>query len=279
MKAMRITWIWLAIAGLAACAPEKAEAPSLKPGDKYVAMGSSYAAGPGVADYYEAAPAPCFRSAQNYAHQLASRKGLALTDVSCSGATTAHILGPRGDIPAQIEAVDAATRLVTVTIGGNDIAYVTRLMTASCAGLDNAASCNPIPAPPTQEDYAALKSRMSEIAAEVKRRAPEARLVFVDYLTVLPSEGACAATPLSPEQAALVRDMAWRLSTLTEQAAKEAGADILKASGLSATHDVCSTDAWMTGYSLPDAPVAVPFHPNLEGMTAVANGLESLLAP
>jgi len=279
---VRAGWIGLALAlTVAACSssPEKA---SLEPGDTYVAMGSSYAAGPGITTYPEDPAGPCYRSADNYAHQLARRLGLKLIDASCSGATTAHILGPRDDIPPQLDALTPDTKLVTVTIGGNDIGYVARLGAASCEGLASvtgeAGTCRTLPAEPTQEDYAALKARMAEIAAEVRKRSPEARLVFVDYLTVLPPEGQlCAATPLSQEQAALVNDMAWRLAQLTADAAQETGADILKASGLSATHDACSEDAWMTAYPLPDAPVAVPYHPNLEGMTAVANGLESLL--
>ena len=60
-------------------------------GSKYVAMGSSFAAGPGITTPDEGTPARCTRSKDNYARQLARRRGLKLTDVSCSGATTAHM--------------------------------------------------------------------------------------------------------------------------------------------------------------------------------------------
>jgi lysophospholipase L1-like esterase len=99
--------------------------PSLQ-GDRYVAMGSSFAAGPGIPSYYEDPPTPCARSNNNYAHQLASRLNLNLTDVSCSGATTAHLTGPRGAIPPQLDALTSDTRLVTLTIGGNDLDQHTR---------------------------------------------------------------------------------------------------------------------------------------------------------
>src|SRR3546814_10104713 len=58
---------------------------------------------------------------------------MVLVDRSCSGATTSHVLGPWGDIPPQIESVNADTRLVTVTIGGNDLNYVGNLFSATCA--------------------------------------------------------------------------------------------------------------------------------------------------
>lgn len=98
----------------------------------YVAMGSSFAAGPGIlpgAD--DPGSVPCGRSSANYAHFLARRNKLALTDVTCGDATTANILeqGQFG-AAAQIDAVTADTQLVTVTIGGNDVFY-----TATMGGL------------------------------------------------------------------------------------------------------------------------------------------------
>src|SRR5207253_2807813 len=50
--------------------------------------------------------------------------------------------------------------------------------------------------------YARLAAAMKEIAAQVHARAPKARLVFVDYLTILPANGVCAVTPLSAADAA-----------------------------------------------------------------------------
>jgi hypothetical protein len=62
-------------------------------GAAYVAMGSSYAAGPGIGQSADTPPNRCARSATNAAHIFAQKVGLELKDVSCSGATTAHILG------------------------------------------------------------------------------------------------------------------------------------------------------------------------------------------
>src|SRR5438445_3085706 len=72
---------------------------------RYVAMRSSFAAGPGITRPADDPPDRCGRSADNYAHQLARKRGLALTDVSCGGATTASILAPWNGHSAQIEAV------------------------------------------------------------------------------------------------------------------------------------------------------------------------------
>ena len=55
----------------------------------YAALGSSFAAGPGIPPI---ANADAGRSARNYPHLLAQRLGARLTDLTVSGATTATIL-------------------------------------------------------------------------------------------------------------------------------------------------------------------------------------------
>lgn len=281
---MPSTWFCtaLAISALTACVQTPAPAPSLPAGAAYVAMGSSFAAGPGIPQYYEATPAPCYRSTQNYAHQLAARLKLNLTDVSCSGATAAHLTGPRGAIPPQLDALTPDTRLVTVTIGGNDLGYIGGLSNASCAGLvaetGVEANCAPMIAPPAEKTYADLAARLDAIAKEIRRRAPRAQLVFVDYPVVLPESGTCPATPLDAIQADGARYTARRLAEITRTVAGQNNASIITASEFSKGHDACSTDPWMHGYPRPGAPVAgTPFHPNLKGMTAVADALEQLL--
>jgi lysophospholipase L1-like esterase len=271
-----------ALAALLASACATPLAPPPPFGSKYVAMGSSFAAGPGIATYAEDPAGPCFRSTQNYGHQIARRHALTLADVGCSGGVTAHLLGPRGAIPAQLDAVTADTRLVTITIGGNDLNYMTRLTGASCIALAPASGvtdkCPAIPDMPTEADYAGLAERMNKIVAEVRRRAPAARLVFVDYLAVLPATGLCPGTPLAASEADLDREIARRLAAITAKAAADGNADLIKASRLSVNHDACSAAPWMNGYPRPGAPVAgAAYHPNQAGMTAIAEALDRLI--
>lgn len=272
---------------LAGCVHGGPNAPAIPAGAKYVAMGSSFAAGPGIPTYVDNPAAPCYRSDQNYAHQIARRYNLALTDVSCSGAVTAHLDGPRvanqgGAIPPQIDALTTDTRLVTVTIGGNDLGYIGGLTTASCAGLMKQtgvqADCAPMIAPPAEKTFTDLATRMDAIAKDIRRRAPQAQLVFVDYLAVLPETGTCPATPLDEFAANGARYTARRLAEITRTVAGKNGAAIVTASEFSKGHDACSADPWMYGYPRPGAPVAgATYHPNAAGMTAVADALEKLV--
>ena len=257
---------------LASCAhnPTPTHAP-VAPGSKYVAMGSSFASGPGVTTSADSPPNRCQRSADNYAHQLARKRNLNLVDVSCGGATTAHILGAWNELPAQIVAITPDTALVTITIGGNDVGFVSGLMAGSCEAEPEqrssavATMCDRLiaygrSAPQMQAAAQALSDEarwtkfergFDQIAAEVRRRAPQARLVFVDYVSLVPNEGLCPVLPLSDKAATFARATALRLSQLTADTARRTGAGLVKASELSKGHDVCAENSWSTGFIPP----------------------------
>ncbi len=277
---------------LASCATVPNTTSSALPvGARYVAMGSSYASGPGVTHAADARDPRCTRSNDNYAHQLARRLQLELVDVSCGGATTKHVLEGWSELPPQIDALTPDTALVTVTIGGNDLGYIGRLFAASCEGAPSEATkavCAgmraragtgaPLPAEPDVPTWSAAEAGLSAIAAEVHSRSPHARLVFVEYLAAVPNGALCATLPLSPAGAQLARDTAGRLARLTEAVAKRSGAEVLPVTRLSRGHDACSKEPWVTGF-IPATPggTFVPYHPNLAGMTAVANALVAKL--
>ena len=89
---------------------------------RYVALGSSMAAGSGIRPRAASAPWRSGQSARNYPHLVAERLKLDLVDVTFSGATIAHVLADHqhGE-PPQIAALNGSESLVTVTIGGNDV--------------------------------------------------------------------------------------------------------------------------------------------------------------
>jgi hypothetical protein len=122
---------------------------------RFVSMGSSYAAGPGVGQP-DPASGGCGRSLTNYARTVAAHRHLDLVDVSCSGATTENILdhGQHG-FPAQIEAVTPDTRLVSILIGGNDVAYVGDLYGFSCR-FEHKDNCGVSDAATLEKRFAAL---------------------------------------------------------------------------------------------------------------------------
>jgi lysophospholipase L1-like esterase len=235
------------------------------------------AAGPGIRPPAPGAPFGSGRSARNYAHLVAEQLNVDLVDVTFSGATTAHLLAERqrGARP-QIEALDGTEELVTVTIGGNDVGYVPLLMAASLPAL---ARRLPLLGDRLRElfdrdarDQAldVVGDSLHAVGTAVRRRAPRARVVFVDYLTLLPPAGLPAA-PLSVEHADLGRYVSARLEDATAAAARATGCELVRAGLASRDHHGWSTTPWAAaaGWPLPWRPA--PFHPNAAGMRAVAD--------
>lgn len=253
----------------------------LAPGAHYVSMGSSFAAGPGVTETVDLLPNRCVRSTDNYAQQLARSLNLSLTDVACSGATTEHILGRWDELPAQIDAATSDTRLVTITIGGNDVSFVRNMIAFACVADERSAAnapggkCPAVSAP-TEADWQHLESNLSHITAKIRERAPGAKLVFVQYVRIAP-EIACAAVPLEKADLALMKQIQRRLVETTAAATIKGGAAVIDPSNFDQDHSPCSTTPWSTGFPAPGGTPFVPFHPNLEGMTAISKALAATL--
>jgi lysophospholipase L1-like esterase len=277
----------IAMVILGGCASTDGRRPDSAPlatGNRYVSMGSSFAAGPGVAVSADTPPNRCARSASNYARQLAARLGLSLVDVACSGATTAHILGSWNELPPQIDAVTPGTRLVTITIGGNDVSFVRNLIALAC----EAGPQPPVGAPggkcpavnaPSETDWRALEAGLNQIAQEVRHRAPGAKLVFVKYVQMIPAGAACAAVPISRSGLAQVQVIQRRLAAVTDAVARKWAAGVIDPVETGAAHDPCANAPWATGFPTPQDPPFVPFHPNHAGMTAIADLLAESLKP
>lgn len=266
--------------GLSACA--HAEHSELPAGARYVNMGSSFAAGAGAGPAAPGSPARCYQSSANYAHLLAARLNLALEDVSCGGATSAHLLNAWNELPAQIDAVSSDTRLVTITIGGNDIAYVGNLVASSCEQGESIRAAGlvlPCPAPfaVAETAYATLESNLREIARQIAARAPQARVVFIQYITLVP-ETQCTQSRFTEAEAVTLRTTAARLTEITNRAAAETDATVLGMDELSIGHTPCDSDPWSTG--LPrdyDGSAGGAWHPNRRGMAMIAEHLEQTL--
>lgn len=240
---------------------------------RYVALGSSMAAGPGIKPSAPGAPFGSGRSAGNYAHLVAEQLSLDLVDVTFSGATTANILTERQRSAApQIDALDGSAEFVTITIGGNDVGYVPLLMAAGLPAL-----VRKLPSIRELLDRDAREKALDgvgdalrAVGTAVRQRAPGARVMFVDYLTLLPAPGVAAA-PLSAEHADLGRLVAERLEEATATAAQATGCELVCAGQASREHHPWSAEPWTVGAGWPLPWRPAPFHPNAAGMRAAAD--------
>lgn len=282
--------------------PAEATTSSAPPGgSEYVALGSSYAAGgrglmPGDPSDPEGV---CGRSINNYPHQVAFALGLELTDATCSGAETQNITSSSQRIVSatgvhlvdpQLNAVDSQTELVTITIGGNDVRYVGSLMASSCQadlavnpdsplgnGLRQYGMCTPVSTDAVLNAIGGLEDNLVATIEAVQTKAPRARVLLVDYLTVLPQNGQpCAGMPIPKKEQKFLLNVADAITKASKHAARRAGAELVAVSKDSIHHDVCSSDPWVTGYDLSRADNLM--HPNAEGHAAMRNAVLHQLA-
>jgi len=258
--------------------------PPIPAGSRYAAMGSSFEAGPGIAPRAPARPRRAGRSAGNYAHLVARALHLDLHDVTYSGATTSDILtASAAGQPAQLDAVTPDTRLVTITAGGNDVGFLPRLTLASLpwplralprvkarvAGFGDPDA--------TEERFAQLEGNLAMIGRRLRDRAPACRVLFVDYLTILPPRGDDRGGPPPEEIAEWGRAIAARLAATTRAAAEEAGCEYVAASVASASHHAWSATPWTRHFHL-SLRGGAPYHPDVAGMAAVAELVLATLA-
>jgi len=256
---------------------EQERSVNVLPGDRYVAMGSSFGAGPGIGRRAAGSPRKAGRSSINYAHLVASRLGLALDDETFSGATAAEMLdsGVPGT-PSQLDAVTAGTRLVTITAGGNDVGYLPGLVWASLPVFTRIAPPVRRRVADTQsrdrldERFARLQHTMTLLVQAIRLRSPSCLIVLVDYLTVLPADESVTTRPLPTQTAAWGRDAAARLAAVTKAVAQSESCLYAAASEMSQDHDAWSPIPWTKRfhYSLRGG---APYHPNAAGMAAVAD--------
>ena len=262
---MTITRMLIPLLSLAATGAVVAAPPSK--GASYVALGSSFAAGPGIETQLES----CGRSDHNYPHLVAAALALKLTDVSCGGATTANILDtPQNGAMPQLAAVGADTALVTVTIGGNDIAYSASTIRCGNAGVDDRCA-----AKLDQARIATLgrelPGRLATVLDAIRGKAPNATIVMVTYPRVVPPPSErCAAVGLTDADADYFDTLGRQLEDAMVGAAKAKGALVADPYTLAQGHGPCAAngDRWVNGAK--PAGSGASFHPTANGHAEMA---------
>jgi lysophospholipase L1-like esterase len=303
---IRATLTIIAILLLAACSAPRATSvvdPTPTSYGPYVALGDSYTSAPNV-PAQTGTPVGCGRSSANYPSLVAESlklKASEVHDVSCSGATIADLTAPQGTgngtNPAQFNALTAATALVTVGVGGNDIDFAGIL--SRCVELDapgtildffrhttaDATACrayytadgtNQI-----QQKIQATSPRLAAALADIRKLAPHARILVVGYPALLPTtDGTSCATSLGITSAdvAFLSNEELQLNAMLKQRATAAGDTYVDTYTPSLGHDACSdsTTRWIE----PLLPVAAaaPMHPNATGEQGMAAAVERALA-
>ena len=125
------------------------------------------------------------------------------------------------------------------------------------------------------------------VVEKARAKAPAARILLVDYLTVL-DEDSGPATPFSDEEISQLLLLQAATARVFKDAARRARPELILASSLSSGHALGSPEPWVqpfypfteqAGASLQQAMMhtGASFHPNEVGMAAIAAELERVL--
>jgi lysophospholipase L1-like esterase len=269
---------------IAAFALLLAVVPSARAAD-WVGLGDSYAAGPLIPNQ-SLQPLGCLRSSRNFAHLASARVGMSLADVSCSGAETGDMTSAQstdaGTNPPQFNALSAATKVVSLQIGGNDIGFT--------GILENCVTYNPF-SHPCQDRYVvngrdeiseritATGPKVAAVLAGIKSRSAAARVLVVNYAAILPEtgRGCWPQVPLAYADVPYLRAKEQELNAMLATQAAAGGATLVNDYAASIGKDACRSASVRWVEPLVPGNAAAPFHPNARGEAGVADAVVAAL--
>ncbi len=280
----------LAVAGVLTACGGPASPAGPKP--QMVVLGDSYASGEGDGHYDPATGTitdRCHRSSAAAGLRAGTKLGFAVRSVACSGAVLADLTrqSPRSGEPTQLTALNAATRLVWISGGGNDVGFAS--LASSCF----------IPSRDCQAAASLARGRLPAVQSDLRRAltavrsaAPHAVIVVEQYPALVgradtPADVTrCGRRGVSANsdtlgaaesvQEALANATATTVQTL-DTSDHQHGAPGLVVHGTPTfgEHGVCSADPWV---GLPTFAAAVAhdrgiLHPTAVGQQAMADAL------
>jgi lysophospholipase L1-like esterase len=215
----------------------------------YVALGDSYSSGVGAGD----TSGSCGRSPDAYPELWAKAAQVAkFTFAACSGATTADVLN------SQLSALSAATTLVSLTIGGNDVGFSSVMETCI---FGSTSSCESAVAAGEKAAATTLPGHLGAVLAGIRAHAPGARVVVLGYPDFYDTSASfCLGLSGADHQAldAGIND----LDGVIQTAAASYGDTFADVRARFAGHELCDDAGWLHSVTLP---LGDSYHPTAAG--------------
>jgi lysophospholipase L1-like esterase len=223
--------------------------------DKYVALGDSYSAGNGANSTN--LNSSCNRNTYAYPYLLSQQKGYALTFVACAGAVTGDIINN------QVNSVTSDTKVVTITIGGNDIGFTNLILACTTLG------CSSQIASSQAKINNELPAKLNSTYAAIKAKAPTAKVVVLGYGRPFanPPRTCLGATGVSSSEETSLTTLVDSLNNTIKARALAYGFSYADVNPYWAGHDVCASNPFTNGLTL--LHTADSYHPTRNGY---ANG-------
>ncbi|MEZ5210802.1 SGNH/GDSL hydrolase family protein [Gordonia sp. (in: high G+C Gram-positive bacteria)] len=248
-------------------APHAAAMPDPAPrSGQYVSLGDSFVAAGSIATSDSDG---CSQAVDDVGHLVAARlPGVRFADWACSGAATGDVT-TAGSMGPQIRGLGPRTEYVSLSIGGNDGNLFADLIQDCLVG----AFCTPEVEKDAMAKIDILGPRLDATYAAVRKAAPNAQVVVVPYLRILPDDPrACFADVLMGDVAVQrANRVQMRLNKTITQRAERAGFTVVDPN-TAPGHSMCAPDGarWVSLTGVGPGDDGVPIHPTLAGRKHVA---------
>ncbi|MBW1596205.1 SGNH/GDSL hydrolase family protein [Streptomyces sp. JJ38] len=219
----------------------------------YVALGDSYSSGVGAGNYEGG---DCKRSTRAYPQLWRSANSPSSFDfTACSGARTNDVINN------QLGPLDAATTLVSISIGGNDAGFADAMTT--CV-LQGESACLARVEEARAYISQTLPGRLDAAYDAIRAHAPNAHVVVLGYPRMYQLNGSCWFG-ISERSRAAINAAADDLHDVTSKRAADHGFTYGDVRGAFTGHEICSGDAWLHSTTWP---ISDSYHPTAEGQSS-----------
>ncbi|MBS2963611.1 SGNH/GDSL hydrolase family protein [Actinocrinis puniceicyclus] len=259
----RHTLVALTAATATAAAVLLTAAPANASSTNYVALGDSYASGLGAGSYLSDGSS-CYRSTNAAAYLWKNANSPAsFAFPACSGATTSDVLS------TQIASINSGTNLVSLIIGGNDVGFSSTM--ENCVLWGTSTCVSDVNADEAKAE-SVLPGRYDNVLSAIKAKAPNARIVFMDYPDFYDlSVSFCVG--LSSTSRAKIDEGINVLDSLVQQAASRNGVVYADVRPIFSGHELCDGSGWL--HSVDWTNIGDSYHPTATGQ---ADGYYPVLA-
>jgi lysophospholipase L1-like esterase len=226
--------------------------PALASGPiSYVALGDSYSSGDGAGNYSDGS---CLESANAYPVLWHNSHGGGFTNATCSGATTSDVIN------SQLGGLSASTTLVSITIGGNDVGFA-NVMTTCVLGSDS--TCVSAIQKAEQQAQSTLPAALDNVLTDIASRAPNARIVVLDYPQFYDLSKSSTCIGLSTTKRIYINQGASVLDSVISAAAGRHGDTFVDVNPFFAGHQICDSSSYLI--SVDWLNLSDSYHPNANG--------------